>query len=378
MKVFAPREAEGEGRAGIVPETVGRLAKLGLDVAVAPGIGTAVGMPDEAYREAGATVDAAAGADADIVLRVRPPEPAEVAGLKRGSLHVSFLDPFAKDGRLEAFASAGISAVSLEMMPRTTLAQKMDALSSQASLAGYAAVLMAAARLPDVLPMMMTPAGTLQPARFFIIGVGVAGLQAIATAKRLGARVEAFDTRPVVEEQVKSLGARFLRIDLGDTGQTEQGYAKELTEEQLEKQRQGMAKACAQADVVITTAKLFGRPAPRIVTAAMVAGMKPGSIVVDLAAETGGNVEGTRVDEEVVTEDGVRLLGPRTAENQVARDASRMLASNLAAFIEHVHDAEGGGLKLDRADEIIRGCLMTHDGRVVHEKFAPESGSEKG
>jgi H+-translocating NAD(P) transhydrogenase subunit alpha len=373
MLVHVPKETAPERRVAAVPETVRRLCTLGHRVSVEAGAGAGAMIGDDEFVAAGAAVaadPAAALAEAEIVLRVQAPPAAALAGHKPGCLHLSFFNPFADDGRLAAFAAAGIDAVSLEMMPRSTIAQKMDALSSQASLAGYAAVLAAASRLPKILPMMMTPAGTLQPARFFIIGVGVAGLQAIATAKRLGARVEAFDTRPVVEEQVRSLGARFVRIDLGETGQTAQGYARELSPEQLELQRAGMAKACATADVVITTAKLFGRPAPVLVTAAMIAGMKRGSVVVDLAAETGGNVEGVSPGGEVVTANGVRIIGTLTLEAGVARDASLMFASNLANFLEHFHDAAAGGPALDPADEIVAGCLLTRAGKVVHPRFA--------
>ncbi len=242
-------------------------------------------------------------------------------------------------------------------------------MSSQANLAGYYAVIAATARLSKILPMMMTPAGTISPARVFVIGVGVAGLQAIATAKRLGARVEAFDTRPVVEEQVKSLGAKFVKIDLGETGQTEQGYAKELTPEQLEMQRKGMAKICGYSDIVITTAKLFGRKAPVIVSADMVAGMQRGSVIVDLAAEGGGNVEGTVLDEVVTTENGVHIIGHRSLEGCVPRDASLMFSSNLYNFMEHFWDEEGSTFKLDLEDELLQGCVMTHGGEIVHEKF---------
>ena len=259
------------------------------------------------------------------------------------------------------------------MIPRTTLAQKMDALSSQASLAGYAAVIQAAARLRSALPMMMTPAGTIMPSRVFVIGAGVAGLQAIATAKRLGARIEAFDTRPVVEEQVKSLGARFVKIDLGDTGQTAGGYAKQLTPEQVAKQQAGMAKICAQADVVITTAKVFGRKAPILMTADMVAGMKAGSVIVDMALETGGNVEGARPGEDIVTENGVTILGDTSLENTIATHASQVLAANFAAWITHFWDDEAKSLTLDREDEILQGCLITHDGEIVHERFGTKA-----
>ncbi len=371
--IFAVRETDPrETRAALIPEVAKKLAGLGMTVKVESGLGARADLPDELYREAGAEVvsERDAGlADADIVLRVRKPDTAELAKVKPGALHISFLDPFNEKDLLARMAEAKLSAVSLEMIPRTTLAQKMDALSSQANLAGYAAVVMAADRMSKILPMMMTPAGTLSPARFFIIGVGVAGLQAIATAKRLGARVEAFDTRPVVEEQVKSLGAKFVKVDLGDTGQTDQGYAKELTPEQLEKQRQGMAKACAQADVVITTAKLFGRPAPKIITADILSQMKPGSIIVDLAVETGGNVEGSKPGEEVLTDKGVRLIGHENIEGYYAQHASQMLASNFYNFLEHFWDAEAGEFKYNLEDEILKGCLLTRDGQIIHEKF---------
>ncbi|QYY34960.1 Re/Si-specific NAD(P)(+) transhydrogenase subunit alpha [Ruficoccus sp. ZRK36] len=371
--VFAVRETDPrETRAALIPDLVKKLVALGLKVQVESGLGVRADLPDALYTEAGAEVvtdrDAALSA-ADIVLRVRKPDAAELPKLKPGALHISFLDPFNEKDLLNKLAEAKVSAVSLEMIPRTTLAQKMDALSSQANLAGYAAVIMASDRQSKILPMMMTPAGTLSPARFFIIGVGVAGLQAIATAKRLGARVEAFDTRPVVEEQVKSLGAKFVKVDLGDTGQTDQGYAKELTPEQLEKQRQGMAKACAQADVVITTAKLFGRPAPKIVTADMLAQMKHGSIVVDLAVETGGNVDGSKLGEEVITENGVRIIGHENIEGYFAQPASQMLASNFYNFIEHFWDTEAGDFQYKLDDEILKGCLLTRDGQIIHERF---------
>jgi NAD(P) transhydrogenase subunit alpha len=372
MQVFCPKEPTPETRACADPDSVKKLAGLGLEVVVESGAGLSSDHDDAAYEAAGARITtdrAAALAGADVVFRVNPPEPGEIAGLKRGSLHVSFLNPFARKDLLKAFADAGVNAVSMEMMPRTTLAQKMDAISSQANLAGYYAVIRGAERLNRILPMMMTPAGTISPARVFVIGVGVAGLQAIATAKRLGARVEAFDTRPVVEEQVRSLGAKFIKIDLGETGQTEQGYAKELTPEQIEKQRQGMAKVCAQSDLVITTAKLFGRPAPTVVTKDMVAGMKRGSIIVDLAAETGGNVEGTVADEEVVTENGVRIIGTARMEACLPCHATQVYAANVANFLEHFWDKEAGSFSYKLEDEILKGCLMTHEGAIRDERF---------
>jgi NAD(P) transhydrogenase subunit alpha len=372
MRMFCPKEAEPETRAGVDPESVRKLAGLGLSVTVESGTGLASDHDDATYESAGATITAdrtAAFAEADVVLRVNPPAEEEIQKLKRGCLHVSFLNPFARKDLLQAFAKAGVHAVSMEMMPRTTLAQKMDAISSQANLAGYYSVIVAAERLNRILPMMMTPAGTISPAKVFVIGVGVAGLQAIATAKRLGARVEAFDTRPVVEEQVRSLGAKFVKIDLGETGQTEQGYAKELTPEQIEKQRQGMAKVCTQSDIVITTAKLFGRPAPTLVTKEMVAGMSRGSIIVDLAAETGGNVEGTKVGEEVITENGVRIIGIAKLEACLPGHATQVYAANLANFIEHFWDKENAAFSWKLEDEILKGCLMTHDGQIRDDRF---------
>ncbi|MDP1579096.1 MAG: NAD(P) transhydrogenase subunit alpha [Candidatus Didemnitutus sp.] len=377
MICYVPAEKlPREPRAALTPATAQALVKLGLAVQVQPGLGRASHYADADYVAAGATLapdHAAALATADLVFRVSKPSPEDVSRLKRGALHVSFLDPFNEAALLAAFAQAGVSAVSLEMIPRTTLAQKMDALSSQASLAGYAAVIQAAARLQLALPMMMTPAGTILPARVFVIGAGVAGLQAIATAKRLGARVEAFDTRPIVEEQVKSLGAKFVKIDLGQTGQTAGGYAQALTPEQIAKQQAGMAKLCAQSDIVIATAKVFGRKAPRLVTQAMLDGMKSGSVVVDLAVESGGNVEGSRSGEEVVTANGVLLLGNPNLEGTVAHHATQVLAANFAAWLTHFWNEKEKTLRCDRDDEILKGCLLTHDGAVVHPQFAPKS-----
>jgi NAD(P) transhydrogenase subunit alpha len=363
----------GDDRVPLTPATAQTLGALGLALQAPPGLGQASFHADEDYRRAGVTLteDAAAALGAaELVLRVRKPTPAAIGAMKRGAVHLSFLDPFREPELLAAFAAAGVSAVSMEMIPRTTLAQKMDALSSQASLAGYAAVVQAAARLRLALPMMMTPAGTLNPARVFVVGAGVAGLQAIATAKRLGARVEAFDTRPVVEEQVRSLGAKFVKIDLGETGQTAGGYAQALTPEQVARQQAGMAKICAQADIVITTARVFGRKAPLLITEAMLAGMRPGSVVVDLAVESGGNVEGARSGADVRTPGGVTIVGHPCLEGSVAFHASQMLAANYAAWITHFWDPKAKALRLDQADEILRGCLITHGGAVVHPQFA--------
>ncbi|MBT7866716.1 MAG: Re/Si-specific NAD(P)(+) transhydrogenase subunit alpha [Opitutales bacterium] len=373
MRVFVPCEAfPSETRVALIPESVQKLTSLGLSVEVERGAGLDSYFLDTAYEKAGALIvtdRSEASSQADVVVRVRKPSLEEVSQLKRGALHISFLDPFNESELIDAFAKTGVTAISMEMIPRTTLAQKMDALSSQANLAGYFAVVKGAERLNRILPMMMTPAGTIAPSRVFVIGVGVAGLQAIATAKRMGARVEAFDTRPVVEEQVKSLGAKFVKIDLGDTGQTDQGYAKELTAEQIQKQQDGMAKICAQSDIVVTTAKLFGRPAPKIVTSEMVTGMKFGSVIVDLAVEGGGNVVGSKLDEEVQIENGPRIIGTGALEGRVAVHASQMYSSNIYNFIEHFWDAESSRIGLNLEDEILSGCVITNDGSTVHEQF---------
>ena len=379
MLIFAPQETDPhEPRAAVTPETAARLVKLGAAVAVESGIGAGANYPDAAYEKAGATVRgdrAAALREADLVLRVRQPPAEEVALLKEGAIHISFLDPFNETELVAALARQGASAVSMELVPRSTRAQKLDALSSQHSIAGYAMVLMAADRLKTILPMMVTPSGTLQPARVFVIGAGVAGLQAIATAKRLGARVEAFDTRPDVAEQVESLGARFVKVDLGETGQTDQGYAKALTPEQLDKQRAAMADRCAQSDIVITTAQLFGRKAPVVVTGDMVKRMKPGSIVVDYAVESGGNVEGSRPGEDVDA-DGVLIIGYRNVPGRLATSASQMYANNLYNFVDEFWDADGKSFTLNRDDEIISGSLVTHGGEMINEMVKSITGAK--
>ncbi len=370
MHIFIPKEtASGEVRAAATPEAVARLVKLGAGISVETGLGAASGFPDHLYAQAGASVIADRGgllAVADMVIRVRKPSLDEIGAMKAGALHIGHLEPFTAHDVLEALMARGVDAIAMEMIPRTTLAQKMDVLSSQANLAGYVAVLVAAERLNQVLPMMMTPAGTLKPARVFIIGVGVAGLQAIATAKRLGARVEAFDTRPVVEEQVHSLGAKFVKIDLGETGQTRDGYATELTEGQKERQKSAMAKVIAQSDIVITTAQVFGRKAPVIVTRDMIRAMKPGSVVVDLAAETGGNVEGVEagVEQEV---NGVRLIGAENFAGRVPAHASQMYGANVVNLVAHFWDAENKTIRLNVEDEIMNGCLIIRAGELRNE-----------
>ncbi|MBI2435824.1 MAG: Re/Si-specific NAD(P)(+) transhydrogenase subunit alpha [Candidatus Hydrogenedentes bacterium] len=369
MVIFIPREARAdETRVPVIPETVVRLVKRGADVLVESGAGLACAYTDHDYTGSGATIAALAeGLErADLVLRLNKPPIQDIHRLRRGTLHISYLDPFSSFELLGAFCAQGVDAIAMEMIPRTTIAQKMDALSSQASLAGYVAVIQAAERLNQILPMMMTPAGTLKPARVFIIGCGVAGLQAIATAKRLGARVEAFDTRPVVEEQVQSLGARFVKIDLGETGQTKNGYARELTDEQRQRQQDAMAKVLAHSDIVITTAQVFGKRAPRLVTEAMVKGMRPGSVVVDMAVETGGNVEGSRPGEDVLV-NGVRIVGMTNLAGRVPIHASQMYSSNIGNLVEHFWDNETKRFRLDLSDEILKGCVIIHNGEIRNE-----------
>lgn len=372
MKISVPRETHpGETRAPLTPDSAAKLVKLGAQVEVEAGLGTAAGFPDELYTKAGATISSDRKnliGTGDIVLRLRKPPIEEIPLLKKGAIHASLLDPFNEKDLVQKFAECGVSAISMEFIPRTTRAQKMDVLSSQANLGGYEAVILAARYSNKIFPMMTTAAGTILPAKVFIIGVGVAGLQAIATAKRLGAKVTAYDTRPVVEEQVKSLGGQFLKIDLGETGQTKDGYAKALTDEQIQKQRAAMNKTCGDSDVVITTAQVFGRKAPVLVTAEMLDAMKPGSVVVDMAVETGGNVEGVKYD-EIVDRKGVKIIGIANLPGRAPLHASQVYAANLVNLLEEFWDKKEKVFNLKLDDEIIKGCLVTHGGKVVNEKL---------
>ena len=370
MRIAIPKEVHpGENRVPITPDSAKKLCRMGAELVVEAGLGLGSGYADSEYEEAGASVSSDRNAlfgSADVLLRLRKPSLEEIALMKRGCIHISYLDPFNEKELVGALQAAGITAISMEMIPRTTRSQKMDALSSQANLAGYVMVLQAATHLPRIFPMMMTPAGTLKPANVFVIGAGVAGLQAIATAKRLGAKVTAFDTRPVVAEQVQSLGAKFLEIDLGETGQTEGGYALELTPEQVEMQRQAQKDVIAKSDVVITTAQVFGRKPPVLVTRDMVEGMAPGSVIVDMAAETGGNVEGS-VPNEIVKVGGVTIIGLGNLAGEVARDASQMYSSNLFNLVEDNWNEEQKQFVVDFEDDILPGCIITHGGEVVNE-----------
>jgi NAD(P) transhydrogenase subunit alpha len=369
MQIFIPREIPEETRVAVIPDTVEKFKKLGIEVCLEEGVGKASFYSDEAYRLAGACMIPNEQClqqleHADCILHVLPLDATRLLHVKENAWHISFFDAFNYAPLLDLFKQRKLNVVSLERIPRISLTQKMDALSSQSSLAGYVAVIQGASHLMRTLPMMVTPAGTLQAVRVFVIGAGVAGLQAIATAKRLGARVEAFDTRPEVEEQVQSLGAKFLKIDLGKTESTSQGYAKALTEEQLNHQRQWMAHTCSHADIVITTAKVFGRKAPLILTQSIIDQMHAGSVIVDLAVEAGGNTEGLVPDKNVMSEKGVFILGEGYWERKVATSASQMLAANLYAFVEHFWSSETNCLTNDTEDDILKSCMCINAGEI--------------
>jgi NAD(P) transhydrogenase subunit alpha len=373
MKVGVPRETwPGEHRVALIPAAAAALKKAGLDVVVEQDAGAAAGFPSSAYTSAGATVSPrdAVFSTADILLQVRSVPP-DGGRLRRGQAVIGFADPLGSPEAIRALAQAGVTAFSMELMPRITRAQSMDALSSMATIAGYKGVLMAADHLPRMFPMLMTAAGTVTAARVFIVGAGVAGLQAIATSRRLGARVEAYDVRPAVKEQVQSLGARFVEMPL-ETADSEDkgGYAKAQDESFYRRQREMMLKVVAGSDVVITTALIPGKKAPTLVTKEMVEGMAPGSVVVDLAAERGGNCELTRPD-EVVVHNGVTILGPSNPPAMVPYHASQMYSKNITTFLAHLLGKDGAtkpSLELDLSDEITRETLLTRDGDIVHAR----------
>ena len=372
MLIAVPKETKaGESRTPLTPECVKKLTRMGAEISVESSVGMNIGYTDEDYRQAGAKIvsDKIELLEfADVVLRVQKPLLSEVQLLKPGSIHVSFLDPFNEPDLVNALMMRSISSVSMEMIPRSTRSQKMDALSSQANLSGYVMVMKAAQYLPSIMPMMMTPAGTLKPAKVFVIGAGVAGLQAIATAKRLGAQVTAFDTRTEVAEQVKSVGAKFLDIDLGETGSTKDGYAKALTPEQLEIQKTAQREVIVSSDVVITTAQIFGRKPPVIVPKDFVQAMKPGSVVIDMAAESGGNVEGSKPG-EVVNINGVQIVGTGNWPNEVPLHASQMFSNNLFNFVSEFWNSDTKSVELDFENDLI-DCVITHDGSIVNETIA--------
>jgi proton-translocating NAD(P)+ transhydrogenase subunit alpha len=365
MRIGVVRETTpGERRVALVPETVGRLAKGGNEVSVERGAGEASSFPDRMYTDAGATIGDAW--DAELVVKVAKPSDEELGRLREGAVLIAFLQPLTNHALVRELARRRVTALSMDAIPRITRAQPMDALSSQATVAGYKAVLLAAVALPKFFPMLTTAAGTIAPAKAFIIGAGVAGLQAIATARRLGAVVEAFDTRPVVKEQVQSLGAKFLEVDLGETGEGAGGYAKELSEEAHRKEVELLAKAVKENDIIITTAAIPGRPAPKLITADMVRSMKPGSVIVDLAAETGGNTELTQAG-KVIDVDGVRIDGTTNLPSTMPYHASQMYSRNIQSLLGLMITKEGK-LNLDMNDDVIKGTVITKDGDVVHEQ----------
>jgi H+-translocating NAD(P) transhydrogenase subunit alpha len=380
MKIAIVKERrEGEKRVAATPETAKRFAGLGLEVVVEHAAGVGASFPDEAYRQAGAAIAenaAAALKDADIVLKVQRPLSAaegndELALMKRGALLIAMLSPYGERERIETYAAAGVSAFAMELMPRISRAQSMDVLSSQANLAGYKAVLDAAVQFGKAFPMMMTAAGTIAPAKVIVMGVGVAGLQAIATARRLGAVVSGYDVRPAVKEQVKSLGASFVEVDAAATKEAETagGYAKEMSEEYKQKQAAVLRETLKKQDIAITTALIPGRPAPVLISEEMVKEMKPGSVIVDLAVEAGGNCPLSEPGQVVVKHD-VTIIGYTNYPSRIAVDASALYARNLYNFLAPFAKKEGGGLEIKWDDELVKGTLLTHDGKVVHPSFA--------
>ena len=368
MNIFFPKEPEFETRVSLTLESAKKFLDKGLNISVEKSFAEHLGSSDKEFEDLGVkTLDRDEGfASAEIVCSVRNLSEDELDKVNQSTLLVSFLDPFNEKSLVRKIKEKNISAISMELVPRITRAQKMDALSSQANLAGYSAVIIASQELQKALPMMMTAAGTISPSKVFVIGVGVAGLQAIATAKRLGAKVEAFDTRPVVEEQVKSLGARFVKIDIGETGETEQGYAKELTPKQIEMQREGMKKVCASSDIVITTAQVFGRPAPTLVTSEMVSAMSQGSVIVDMAVGTGGNVEGS-VPNETIDLNGVKIVGNTNLPGELPYHSSQVYSSNIFNLIDEFWNEEEKQLNLDITDEILSICLVSHEKQYINK-----------
>ncbi|MBZ9743198.1 MULTISPECIES: Re/Si-specific NAD(P)(+) transhydrogenase subunit alpha [unclassified Mesorhizobium] len=372
--VFIPRELDAnEPRVAASPDTVKRLAGLGFDAIVETGAGTRSRIPDEDFAKAGAAIGKASdAAKADVVLKVRRPTDAELKSYKSGAAVVAIMDPYGNDAAVAALAKAGVTAFSMEFMPRITRAQSMDVLSSQANLAGYQAVIDGASEYDRALPMMMTAAGTVPAAKVFIMGVGVAGLQAIATARRLGAVVTATDVRPAAKEQVASLGAKFLAVEDEEfkAAETAGGYAKEMSKEYQAKQAALTAEHIAKQDIVITTALIPGRPAPKLVSAAMVASMKPGSVLVDLAVERGGNVEGAEAGKIVTTANNVKIVGHLNVPGRVAASASLLYARNLFAFLETLVDKTTKTLAINRDDDLVKATMLTDGGKVVHPAFA--------
>ncbi|MBW9065141.1 Re/Si-specific NAD(P)(+) transhydrogenase subunit alpha [Rhizobium herbae] len=372
--VFIPLESfSGEGRVAASPESVRKLTSLGFDVVVEAGAGLLSRIPDGEFEKAGARIGSAAdAASADVVLKVRRPSSSEVASYKSGAIVLAIMDPYGSEQALADMASAGVSAFAMELMPRITRAQSMDVLSSQANLAGYQAVIDAAYEFDRAMPMMMTAAGTVPAAKVFVMGAGVAGLQAIATARRLGAVVSATDVRPASKEQVASLGAKFIAVEDEEfkAAETAGGYAKEMSAEYKAKQAALTAEHLAKQDIVITTALVPGRPAPRLITREMLKAMKPGSVAVDLAVERGGNVEGAVAD-QVVEVEGVKVVGYLNVPGRIAASASSLYAKNLVTFLETMVSKETKALALNVEDELVKATMLTHGGAIVHPNFVP-------
>ncbi len=375
MKIAVAAEADqSEPRVAATPETVKKMIGLGAEVAVQPGAGVKSGILDADYTAAGAAVSADALSGADVVLTVRRPDAGALSGVNKGALVISIMDPYGNEAALKALADAGVTAFAMELMPRITRAQSMDVLSSQANLAGYRAVIDASAEYGRAFPMMMTAAGTVPAARVFIMGVGVAGLQAIATARRLGAVVTATDVRPATKEQVESLGAKFLAVEDEEfkNAQTAGGYAKEMSKEYQAKQAALVAEHIKKQDVVITTALIPGRPAPKLVSRDMVASMKPGSVLVDLAVERGGNVEGAEAGKVAVV-NGVKIVGFTNVAGRLAASASALYSKNLLTFLDILIDKKDKKLAVNWDDEIVKATALTRDGAVVHPSFMPKT-----
>jgi H+-translocating NAD(P) transhydrogenase subunit alpha len=375
MKIAVAAETDaGEPRVAAVPDTVKKMVGLGAEVAVMPGAGVKSGVLDGDYTAAGATVSPDALNGADVVLQVRRPSASEVARMKKGALVLGIMDPYGNEAALKEIADAGLVAFAMELMPRITRAQSMDVLSSQANLAGYRAVIDAAEQYGRALPMMMTAAGTVPAAKVFIMGVGVAGLQAIATARRLGAIVTATDVRPATKEQVESLGAKFLAVEDEEfkNAQTAGGYAKEMSKEYQVKQAALVAEHIKKQDIVITTALIPGRPAPRLISKDMVDSMRPGSVIVDLAVERGGNVEGSRAG-EVAQAGPAKIVGYLNVPGRLAASASALYAKNLLTFLETMIDKKEKKLAVNWDDELVKGTMLTRDGAVVHPNFMPKN-----
>lgn len=377
-KILIPKETRaGETRVAATPETVKRLIKEGFEVTIEAGAGEASYLPDTGYEEVGGKIvsnDASAWGDADVVLKVGPLATNEIEALKPEAIVVGLLDPYREPEMVRQLASKRITSLAMELVPRITRAQSMDALSSQANIAGYKAVILAASRLSRYFPLLMTAAGTIPPARVVIMGAGVAGLQAVATAKRLGAVVEVSDIRPAVKEQVESLGGRFIELPFEETGEGTGGYAKEMGEDFLRRQREILTEHVGAADVVITTAQVPGKQAPRLLTLDMLNAMRPGAVVVDLAAEQGGNCEVSRAGEEVV-HNGVLILGPVNLATTMSHDASMVYARNVLALLQGMMKDEA--IQIDLEDEVVAGSLLTHAGEVAHAPTAEKLRGEQ-